>query len=298
MGKLLHDDQGRLRNGWWILVFFVVFLASQWAYHPVSKGLQQLGVDKTGLLPLPVAFLLLVTWICMRLRRQSLAGVGLRFDLKWLRQALGGIAFGSAQMLAAAALIYAAGGVRFSLEPTGGLAALALGAWTFAWVALLEELLFRGFVFQRLVDGIGAPTALLLMAAVFAAAHWGNPGMLGATEIWASVDLALAGLLLGLAYVRTGSLALPIGMHFGWNWIQGSVLGFDVSGLHQAGWLLPHLLDRPQWLSGGAFGPEASVFAVVVDSIAVLLLWRWEGLPRDPELRSITTSMDPLAVRS
>lgn len=298
MGKLLRSEQGELRNGWWILVFLAVFLASQWAYRPVSRALQHLGADKAQLLPLPVAFLLLVTWLCLRLRRQSLAGVGLRFDAQWLRQVLAGIAFGGAQMLLVALLIYATGAVRFSLDPAGGLAALALGAWTFAWVALLEELLFRGFIFQRMVDGIGAPAALLLMAVVFAAAHWGNPGMEGATEAWASIDLVLAGMLLGLAYVRTGSLALPIGLHFGWNWMQGSVLGFDVSGLHQAGWLLPHLLHAPQWLSGGAFGPEASVLAVVVDSVAVLLLWRWKGVPRARQVRPLAPRTDRLAMDS
>ena len=285
MSNLLRNDRNQLRNGWWIVVFILVFLASQFAYHPVSKWLQHLGAGPAWLSPLPVVFLLLVTWVCMRLHRQPLAEVGLRLDAKWLGQALAGIALGSALMLAVTALVYAAGGVRFSLEPAHGLAPLAYGAWLFAWVALLEELLFRGFVFQRLVDGLGASAALLLMAALFVVAHLGNPGMEGATEFWASIDTALGGVLLGLAYLRTGSLALPIGIHFGWNWVQGSLLGFNVSGLDQTGWLLPQLLDRPQWLSGGAFGPEASVFAVLVDASAVLMLWRWKGVARAPEAR-------------
>jgi membrane protease YdiL (CAAX protease family) len=292
LNKLWRNDQGQLRNGWWILVFIAVFLASQLIYHPVSKGLQHVGVDRAWLSPLPVVFLLLVTWVCMRLRRQPLSGVGLRLDAKWLGQALAGIGLGSALMLAVTALIYGAGGVNFSLEPAHGFAALAYGAWLFAWVALLEEILFRGFVFQRLVDGIGAPAALLLMGVLFAIAHWGNPGMEGTTEFWASVDTALGGILLGLAYLRTGSLALPIGIHFGWNWIEGSWLGFDVSGLDQTGWLLPHLLDKPQWLTGGAFGPEASIFAVVVDASAVLMLWRWKGVARAAKARRSLTQSD------
>jgi membrane protease YdiL (CAAX protease family) len=294
--KFLRNDQGQLRNGWWILIFIAVFLASQLAYHPVSKWLQNTGADRSSLSPLPVVFVLAVTWFCMRLRRQPLPAVGLRLDAKWLRLVLYGTAFGSIQMLAVTALIYAAGGVAFSLDPAHGLPALAYGAWVFVWVAVLEELLFRGFVFQRLVEGIGATTALLLMAALFAIAHWGNPGMQGTTEFWASIDTALGGILLGLAYLRTGSLALPIGIHFGWNWIQGSLLGFDVSGLQQAGWLLPQLLDKPQWLSGGAFGPEASVFAVVVDVIAVLLLWRWKGVARDPVVRQGAIQIDAIGV--
>ena len=102
--------------------------------------------------------------------------------------------------------------------------------------------------------------------------------MEGTTEFWATLDTVLGALLLGFAYLRTGSLALPIGIHFGWNWAQGALLGFDVSGLGQAGWLLPELLGKPQWLTGGSFGPEASVFSVLVDATAVLLLWRWKGV--------------------
>ena len=290
MKRIFRNEQGRLRNGWWIVVFIGVFLASQIIYHPVSQAVQQFGVGKAWLSPLPVGFLLLVTWVCLRLRRQPLTAVGLRLDARWLRQAAGGIAFGGVQMLVIATLIYLAGGVRFGLDPARGWAALGQGVWFFVWAAALEELLFRGFVFQRLVDGAGVTVAQLLMAVLFAIAHWGNPGMHGATEIWATMDTILGGLLLGFAYLRTGSLALPIGIHFGWNWVQGSLLGFHVSGLEQAGWLLPQLQDKPQWFTGGVFGPEASVFAVVVDSIAVLLLWRWKGLtmtsptPMKPDL--------------
>lgn len=282
LNKLLRNDRGRLRNGWWILIFALVFLASQWLYRPVSQGLKHLGATKDWLLPLPPLFLLGVTWICMRLRRQPLAGVGLSLGGAWLRQGLLGIAFGAAQMLAVALLIWLAGGVRFELNPAQGWAALAYGAWVFLGIAVLEELLFRGFVFQRLVDGIGAPAALLLMAVLFAAAHLGSPGMEAGTVVTATLDNGLGALLLGLAYLRTGSLALPMGIHFGWNWTQGTLLGFDVSGQAQAGWLLPHLLEQPQWLSGGAFGPEASVFALVVDTAAVVLLWRWKGKLRHP----------------
>jgi membrane protease YdiL (CAAX protease family) len=282
LNKLLCNDQGQLRNGWWIFLFIAVFMASQLVYHPVSKGLQHLGAGKDWLSTLPVVFLLLVTWICMRLRQQPLSAVGLQLDAKWLRQVLYGMAFAAAMLLAVVALIFLAGGVSFDLGPTRGLATLACGVWFFAWVALLEELLFRGFVFQRLVDGIGAPIALLPMAALFALAHWGNPGMEGSALVWATIDTGLGAILLGLAYLRTGSLALPIGIHFGGNWVQGTLLGFDVSGLTQSGWLLPHRLAKPQWLNGGAFGAEASIFSVVVDATAVLLLWRWNGMKRNP----------------
>jgi membrane protease YdiL (CAAX protease family) len=277
MPPLLRDSHGRLRNGWWIVLFIAVFLLSRLPYHPLSTALQSCGFDGAWLAPLPALFVLLVTWICMRVRRQPLAAVGLALGTRWMRHALFGTVFGGITMAVVAACIAAAGGVRFHLDPAHGLTALAIGAWSFAGVALFEELLFRGFVFQRLVDGAGPLIAQVSMAILFAVAHWDNPGMEGATQAWATLDTALGAILLGLAFLRTGSLALPIGIHFGWNWMQGSVLGFDVSGIGQAGWLSPELLDKPQWLSGGTFGPEASVFAVLVDIVSIALLWRWKG---------------------
>jgi membrane protease YdiL (CAAX protease family) len=293
MPPLLRDSHGRLRNGWWIALFIAVFLASRVVYHPLSKAMQSHGFDGAWLVPLPALFVLLVTWVCMRLRGEPLARVGLALDTRWLRHALFGIAFGGATMLAVTASIAAAGGVRFHLDPTHGLMALAIGAWSFAGVALFEELLFRGFVFQRLVSGVGPIAAQGLMAVLFAVAHWDNPGMEGATQVWATLDIALGAILLGLAFLRSGSLALPIGIHFGWNWMQGSVLGFDVSGFGQTGWLSPELLDKPQWLSGGTFGPEASVFSVFVDVVAIALLWRWKGRTRRERAGEMALAASP-----
>jgi len=277
MPPIVRSSEGQIRNGWWILAFIAVFLASQAAYRPVSKALQLHGFNGLWLAPLPVVAVLLVTWACTRLRREPLASVGLALNSRSLRHVLVGSVVGIVMMLAVVSLICAAGGVSFSVDPGRSVHALAAGAWTFACIALLEELLFRGFVFQRLIDGVGIGGAQASMAALFAVAHWGNPGMDGATEFWATLDTMLGAVLLGFAYRRTGSLALPIGLHFGWNWAQGSLLGFDVSGFDQAGWLAPALLDKPQWLTGGAFGPEASIFAVLVDAAVVLVLWRWNG---------------------
>lgn len=276
MKLLFKDAHGSIRNGWWILAFLAVFLASQPAYRFVSRLLKQQGIDGSLLSPLPFLFLLAVTWVCLRARRESITDVGLRPDAPWLQEAATGVGIGAVLMLLVTGLIVAAGGAHFRLDPGWTPSSLLSGAWIFLWVVLLEELLFRGFVYQRLIDGIGARSATALGACVFAAAHWGNPGLEGTAFLVATVDTALGAVLLGLAYLRTRRLALPIGIHFGWNWVQGSVLGFDVSGMEQTGWLLPELADRPAWMTGGAFGPEASIFAVLIDAVAVLVMWRWK----------------------
>lgn len=287
MNKILFGSDGRLRNGWWILAFVALLLASRLAYTPVSHALQQLGVPKDGLEPLRLGFLLLVTWICARLRREPLSSIGFVLDRRWAWELGVGTFFGLATASLAVAIIWVVGGVRLELDPARSLATLAHGAYVFAFVALFEETLFRGFVFQRLVAGTGPWFASIAMGLLFATGHWDNPGMQGATVAWASVELFLGAVLLGLSYLRTRSLAMPIGIHLGWNWTLGYLLGFDVSGFGQAGWFHPLLQDRPEWVTGGPFGPEASIFAVVVDVLLIVVLWKWKGVAAQQDVRGV-----------
>ncbi|HOX72572.1 MAG: type II CAAX endopeptidase family protein [Dokdonella sp.] len=277
MKALFFDADRRLRNGWWILLFVVVFLLSRWIYTPLSRVLREAGVGGEWIEPLRFVFVLLVTGICLRLRREPLASVGFQLGSRWFAQSAAGTLIGAAMMLAIVGMIAASGGVRLELDPSRSLATLAYGFYLFLCVALFEETLFRGFLFQRMVDGTGVWIAQLAVALLFALGHWGNPGMEGTTEVVATLDLALGAIMLGLAYLRTRSLALPVGLHLGWNWTQGHVLGFGVSGFDYAGWFKPEFQGLPQWATGGEFGPESSVFAVLVDVVVIVLLWRWKG---------------------
>ena len=277
MKTLFLDSNRRLRNGWWIALFVALFLLSRALYTPMSHALKHAGVPATWLEPLRFAFVLLVTWACTRIRGEPLASIGFQIDRRWMKELLLGTLAGMLMMLAIVGLIWAVGGVRLELDPARSASALAYGFYLFLCVSLFEETLFRGFLFQRLLDGAGVWVAQLTVALLFAAGHWGNPGMHGATEVVASLDLGLGAIMLGLAWLRTRSLALPVGLHLGWNWMQGHVLGFGVSGFDYAGWYQPQFLDRPQWLTGGEFGPESSVFAVLVDLVVIGLLWKWRG---------------------
>lgn len=274
---IFFDRHHRLRNGWWVLIFIAFIALTRLVHKPVVDVLKDLAVHEAWRQPLPALFALLATWACTRLRRQPLSSVGFQMDRRWMKEMAGGTVLGIAAMLLAATMIWAAGGVRFELDPARSIGALGYGLYVFFFAALLEEILFRGFVFQRLLDGIGVWGAQLTLAVLFALAHWSNPGMEGATRLWASIDIGLAAVLLGLAYVRTRSLALPLGLHLGWNWAQGYVLGFGVSGFDHSGWLQPVFNGKPTWLSGGEFGPEASVLGVLTDLIMIGLLWQWRG---------------------
>ncbi len=277
MKTIFFDSHQRLRNGWWILIFIALMVASRFIYTPVSKAIQVLGVDQSKLEPLRFAFLLFVTWLCVHLRKEKLSSIGFVLDRRWARELGFGAFLGIATALLVITMIWLTGGVRIELDPARSFTMVAYGAYMFLFVALFEETLFRGFIFQRLIAGAGFWIAQLSMGLLFAAGHWANPDMHGATLVWATFELFLGAVLLGLAYQRTLSLALPIGIHIGWNWAQGHLMGFGVSGFQQGGWFRPLFQDRPEWVSGGRFGPEASIFAVVVDVVLILILWKWKG---------------------
>jgi uncharacterized protein len=126
--------------------------------------------------------------------------------------------------------------------------------------AVPEEILFRGVVFRIADEGIGSVGALALSSALFGAAHLANPH----ATILSSVAIALeAGVLLGAAFMCTRRLWLPIGLHAAWNFTQAGVFGLPVSGRPVDGLLTSHVAG-PAWVSGGAFGVEASLPAAIV----------------------------------
>jgi uncharacterized protein len=274
---MFFNGEGKLRNGWWILIFIAFVAVTTFVFKPVSHGLKGLGVPKLWLEPLPFLFALLATWACTRLRKEPLSSVGFRLNQRWFKEFGWGLLLGIVMLLMVVAIICLTGGVRFELDAARAWSTLLAGLYMFLFAALLEETLFRGFMFQRLVDGIGAWPAQIVLATLFALAHWGSPGMQGTTELVAFTDIFLAAVMLGLAYLRTRSLALPVGLHLGWNWTQGNVMGFGVSGYDFTGWFKPIFKGHAEWLTGGAFGPESSVFSPPLTLVVIVLLWRWKG---------------------
>jgi membrane protease YdiL (CAAX protease family) len=124
----------------------------------------------------------------------------------------------------------------------------------------LEEILFRGILFRIAEEGLGTWSALLISALLFGFLHLGNPNATLAGAVAIAVE---AGILLAAAYMLTRRLWLAIGIHFAWNFVQGGIFGVAVSGNPTPG-LLQGNLTGPVWLSGGAFGAEASIVAVAL----------------------------------
>jgi membrane protease YdiL (CAAX protease family) len=138
---------------------------------------------------------------------------------------------------------------------------LAGGLFLAVLAGILEELLFRALLFRLSSKILGTWGALLVTSALFGAAHAANHG----ATVSSSLAIALeAGILLGAAYAATGRLWLPIGLHVGWNFTEGSLFGLTLSGNTMTTGLIRGSLADPRILTGGEFGPEASIVAVIV----------------------------------
>ncbi len=152
----------------------------------------------------------------------------------------------------------------------GSTDALRIFLMTGLWAGFAEELLMRGILFRWLEQFAGSWAALAISSLVFGLGHLGNPN----ATVFSSIAIAIeAGILLGAAYMFTRSLWLAMGLHAGWNVTQGYLWDVPVSGNAMDG-LVDARLQGPELLSGGAFGLEASIVAVVIVTTAGLWLLR------------------------
>ena len=175
-------------------------------------------------------------------------------------------------------------GILFFILVTGCIALLGgyrVGSVNWDWNALIrslfiflvvgvgEEVLFRGIVFRMIDDRWGTVVALAVSALIFGFVHITNNN----ATVWSSVAIAVeAGLLLGAAYKWSGTLWVPIGIHWSWNYFQGPIFGFAVSGGDTPSHIKP-VIQGSDWLTGGSFGAEASIPAFVLGlSLAIVFL--------------------------
>jgi membrane protease YdiL (CAAX protease family) len=201
-----------------------------------------------------------------------LRGLGLHWATYAGRDLMAGMAITSLAMLGIFAVEYALGGVRVTALPQ--LSLPEFGIWFIgkAAASLKEEILMRSLLLSGLVLALrGRRTlAILLSALAFGCIHLSNPG---ATPM-SVLGNALGGVIYGLAFLFAGSLWLAVGLHFAWNFVQGPVLGFPVSGMAAGGLQQIHDLG-PAWLTGGVYGPEAGLVGILFRFviIAAILLW-------------------------
>ena len=138
----------------------------------------------------------------------------------------------------------------------------------FFLVAVSEEIFFRDILFRMINRRWNIWAALVISALIFGGLHIFNDN----ATLWSSIAIAIeAGSLLGAAYAYSKNIWLPIGIHWIWNYTQGNILGFPVSGEDNVTSIITPEISGPQWLTGGSFGAEASVISAVIGLL--ISLW-------------------------
>jgi membrane protease YdiL (CAAX protease family) len=186
-----------------------------------------------------------------------------------IRELLGGALFAALLIAACDALIVATTALRHLRGngfPWGELAAVFVPA------AVHEELAFRGYLFQKLLQ-FRRVSAYIFSGLLFAALHAGNQNV----SLLALTNIALAGVMLGLAYELHRRLWFPIGLHLAWNLASGPILGYEVSGYVSHLTLFRTVGSGPQLLTGGGFGLEGSIWATAVEAAAIAFLFRYHS---------------------
>lgn len=305
---ILFNNAGRLRSGWRLLIFSVFFAVILFLFTNIIRGVYALLFNfAPALLPRPIvedlvfrlltaAAAIIAGYICTRwLEGLPWRAFGLSFRSPWLRDLFLGSLIGIAALTLAAAIAKFGGGLTFAFSglaaATGVLKTLLASAVVFVFAALAEEALFRGYPLQTLTRAHLVWLAIVLTSLFFALAHFSNPH----SKLLSLINTALAGIWFVVAYMRTRTLWLPLGLHWSWNWALASVYGLPVSGMTH---LAPYPLFRgtdlgPAWLTGGDYGIEGGVACTVSIAVFTIFTWRTRLFSASPEMKQMTSDEHP-----
>ena len=276
----LSPDEPRLRAGWRLLIQTIMFLLfgtilfivlSLIGFEPGSGSSALIFEQVLNLIAVTGSVYLARRW----LDKRSFESLGLKWNQQALVDVLAGIGIALVQMGFIYILMLGLNwltfeGFAWEFDPLNEVIAGALIFFVvFTLVGWNEELLSRGYHLQTIASGINLFWGIIISSAVFGLLHLGNPN-----ATWVSATaIFFAGIYLAYGYVRTKQLWLPIGLHIGWNFCEGVVFGFPVSGLDIYALTRIQVTGSEIW-TGGPFGPEAGL--IVLPSLllgAGLIYW-------------------------
>jgi membrane protease YdiL (CAAX protease family) len=267
MNIFINEREQRPRAGWRLLFQFVLMVL---LIGLGMVGFQYIWSNPTGMASTIPQFIGVTAsvWIAARLLdKRSFSDYGLNINRQWWTEFLSGI------IIAAIAV-----GFIFIIEWFAGWLTITGYGWEtpantgFGWriaglfvvmlmVGFYEELFSRGYQILNLSEGLNYPTigtrsavalALVLTSLLFGFLHFFNPN----ASVISTFNIILAGVVLGIPYILTGSLALSTGLHFSWNFVMGGVLGFPVSGMKFKATIIQINQQGAELWTGGALAPK------------------------------------------
>ncbi len=284
------SDEDRLRAGWRLLlqllmfVFFTILFSIPFAGVIIQSGQQSTtffivnGLLTT--LAATVSIYLAIRWLDHR----SFIDLGLLWNRRATRDLILGIGLTGVIFAVIYFLEWALGYLQFEsyawqaqpLAPVIQATLLMLLAYVFTGWG--EELVFRGYWLQNLVEGLNLFWGVVISSLFFSVVHLlSNPSV----SLGAGLGLMVGGIFFAFAYLRTNQLWLPIGIHIGWNFFEGTVFGFRVSGTDPFA-LIRHTVAGPESITGGAFGPEAGLIILPALLIGTIVIYTYTRNRQDP----------------
>jgi hypothetical protein len=268
----------------WAPVRIVCYVAAILALAIVAKILTQLFVPPSPSplhapltmarnLLLPIGMFAAYAMLVRLIERRAASELDVRSGLATF---LIGLFVGSLLMATVYGVLWALGMASFTAG--SGFAGLAVAIVYNLATSMGEELLFRAVIFRITEQVAGTTTAIGVSAAIFGLLHAANPG---ATAFGIGALTIEFGIMMALAYVLTRNIWLAVGIHMAWNFTQGYVFGVEVSGVSQPYSILETSVSGPELLTGGSFGPEASILALglsaVASAVLIVLILRKRG---------------------
>ncbi len=220
-------------------------------------------------------FIMLLVFVRVKFReKREISGIGFKKE-GLIKKYLIGFGIGISMFSLVVLLLSISGHItvdRNPVSPTGILALsgvlIVLPGWMIQ--SATEEILSRGWFMNVLSARYNIAVGLFVSSLFFGLMHLGNPNV----SILAIINIVLVGLFLGIYVIRTNDLWGVCGLHAAWNWSQGNIYGFEVSGQKVAsGSLMSLKLKGVQWVTGGGFGPEAGMVAALVLSIGIIVVY-------------------------
>lgn len=268
MRTIFLNKDNKIRNGWKILIFFAIFIVL----------LLLLNLSFALFLPITDIFIgelialisvAISTFLMMKfLEKKNFEDVGLRLKPNVIYELSFGLSLGFIMITLVVVVNLIFGYYKYELTLNQIYPQILKALFLFLMVAFFEEILFRGYPFQRLIDGTSPIVATLIFSLIFSIAHLQNPNV----NLIALLNIFLAGVWLSASYIKTRSLWLPISLHFSWNFFQGYFYSLPVSGSILVEPAFNVEISSENIISGGKFGPEGSVITSFVLIIATIFI--------------------------
>ena len=280
----LSPDEPRLRAGWRLLLHTLLMLVFGTVIGAIALALGILDLDSIWGQVLNFLIITGSVYVARRwLDKRSFESLGLKLDRHTLIDLLTGIGITFVQMGFIYVVMLSLGwltfeGFAWEFDPVNVVVMGVLSFFVvFIFVGWNEELLSRGYHLQTIASGLNLFWGVVISSAVFGLLHLGNPN-----ATWVSAaGIFFAGVYLAYGYIRTRQLWLPIGLHIGWNFFEGVVFGFPVSGLDIYA-LTRITVHGPELWTGGAFGPEAGLIVLPSLIVGAILIYLYT-LKRKPD---------------